>query len=82
MDGTDDYLRCSECSASNTVVVYEILGQEMAFRRYNASPEHVWFSDDDENWFCPSHAHIPTDMDRDEFEQYRDNQNFFDHDTN
>jgi hypothetical protein len=28
--------------------------------------------DDDGDWCCPKHAHLATNMDRDEFEKYRD----------
>lgn len=70
-----DYLRCVECSRSNAVAVIDlhIFNQKIAFRRFNSSHEHVWMQDDDDEWHCPKHAHLATNMTRGEFERYRDN---------
>lgn len=68
----NDYLKCSECTRSDSVTVFDCFGTPIAFRRFNSSHEDVWMCDDDGDWYCPKHAYIATNMDRDGFEKYRD----------
>jgi|APHM01.1.fsa_nt_gi hypothetical protein len=70
-DTRHDYARCTECSVSNAITVVELFGQTVAFRRFNADHTDMRVQDDDE-WYCPHHAHIGMGMDRDEFEELRD----------
>lgn len=67
-----DYLTCTECNHSNAVTVYDMFRTPIAYTTFNTSHEDVWMCNDDEDWYCPKHAHITTNMDRDEFEMYRD----------
>jgi hypothetical protein len=69
-----DYAHCTECSASNAITVMGLFGQEIAFRRFGGDYTDMWAKNDDEEWYCPNHAHIAMEMERDEFEQLRDSQ--------
>jgi len=66
-----DYADCTECSASNAIAVIELFKQEIAFRRFGGDHTDMWAKNEND-WYCPNHAHIGMDMEREEFEELRD----------
>jgi len=66
-----DYAHCTACSASNAITVMELFGQEIAFRRFSGDHTDMWAKNED-GWYCPNHAHIGMDMEREEFKKMRD----------
>jgi len=70
-DALKEYAHCSECSASNSIIVINLFGEPVGYSRFGGSHRQMW-THDDGDWYCPAHAHIGVDMERDTFERLRD----------